>query len=88
MANDDGSGPRLVAVGVRPTAPALSMLACDATLSLDMLGKFGPSTVPEPLNPGCVVREKGEKGIALLVVDPRSPPRTALESVVTVPGDT
>lgn len=28
MAND-GSGPRLVAVGLRPTAPALSMLVCD-----------------------------------------------------------
>lgn len=87
MAND-GSGPRLVAEGVRPTAPVLPILAIDATLSLEILGELGTPNVPEPLIPGCVVRERGEKGIALLVVDPRSPPRTALELVVTVPSDT
>lgn len=84
MAND-GSGPRLVAVGVRPTAPALSMLVCDGELLSETPGEFGPPDVPGPLNPGCVVRSEG---IAMLVVDPRSPPRTALKSVVTVPDDT
>lgn len=82
---DDGPCPRLVGVGVRLIAPALSTLACDAKLSSEVLAEPGPPSVPEPPSPGCVV---SEKGIALLVVDPRSPPSTELISVVTVPGDT
>lgn len=77
--------PRLVTVGVRPTAPALSMLARDTKLSSEVLEKSGPPNVPEPPNPGCVV---SEKEITLLVVDPRSAPRAKLVSVVSVPGDT
>lgn len=84
MAND-GPDPRLVAVGVRPIVPALSMLACDTKLSSEVLGGLGPSNVPEPPDPVCAV---SEKEIALLVLDPRSPPWIELISVVTVPGDT